>query len=480
VDKFPSWVKVLSNWSPSPSKSINGRRTRWNVYRDTTRTRRLVGYLEYNWSESPAEENIPENILGIISKECRKAERLSEERLLSLLSKEAIILGMATDNIVSELINSGYLGRWIRLNSDEKTIHSVAYGPMPPLIQHLGEQQQLLLKNHFQWITEREQRLQRILLLIENNQPAGDTLNTGELFQKSVVNAALRRIAEHIQAKLEELSVIGQDKKTIFHTDYPWPLSPTRTSSKYHLGVDFLLALAECLLEMPEGYEWKEIGARFNPSIGGSKYFDQARGELIQMAETVCGVPLDSLGLTSLGSLYPLYILGDLRLARGDIKEVYPDDTICALSNIQVNRTEEAITRAGRIILTENRALLLKMEATGWQRRQSESLIIGIDGRVRLAHRRLLKMLAATGPGKAFFSWVDTDPSGIDIARQVHEILPHCLFVSTQLETAMVLPYHEWLCRIQEEQDLRDREQEELLGGPEKWDQIFNIIHLRP
>lgn len=365
MDKFPSWVKLLKTWRPNHAPFFHGSLVRWNVYRDTARTRRLAGYLEYRPAEGAAAEGeVPDNILRALTRELNRAGHFTEERLLLLLSKEAAILKIPANILASRLVDTGWLGRWVRLNPDEKTIHFVEYGPMPPLTRLLDEHRQQQLDNHCQWLADRDGRFKKIVLMLEKN--AGESIqeNAGTIHKDNLVSA-LKNIRQHIQAEIEELKGTGSGEKVLFHPNHPWPFTPVRTSSKFHLGVDFLLALAECLLEMPEGFEWKEIGARFAPSIGGSKYFDPARDELIQMAETVCGVPLDRLGLTSLGSLYSLYSLGGLELARGGTNLVYPRDTLYALSNIQVDRAGEVSTGAGRIILTENRALLLKMGPPG-------------------------------------------------------------------------------------------------------------------
>jgi len=195
---------------------------------------------------------------------------------------------------------------------------------------------------------------------------------------------------------------------------------------------------------------------------------------LLQLAEAVTGTPLEKLGLTSTGSLYSLYALGRFRafFAGAPAQEFPP--TVNALTNVQVNRLTGLEVPARRVVLTENRALLLKMEAAGWPKAAPETLVLGLDGRLRLAHGRFLRLLAESHSHLPWFAWVDTDEAGLAIARQVAEINPACRFV-LPLEGGPKTPpdLAGWLAELTQNPHLRNREQEENLGNAAVWDEIF-------
>jgi hypothetical protein len=128
---------------------------------------------------------------------------------------------------------------------------------------------------------------------------------------------------------------------------------------------------------------------------------------------------------------------------------------------------------AKRIILTENRALLIKMYKTGWFENDPETFVIGIDGRLRLGHRTFLKLLRRSCPDVPCFIWTDSDSSGISFINDLHEIFPESRIVIINENSLQSVGYEEFQAIIKNNPRLLNREQESYLGGPVDWDKVF-------
>src|SRR5690606_37771179 len=58
--------------------------------------------------------------------------------------------------------------------------------------------------------------------------------------------------------------------------------------------------------------DWKEIGAAYYQTIGGSKVFDRNQEEFLELLEEWGGYPAVEFGLTSLGHITPVFFSGDV------------------------------------------------------------------------------------------------------------------------------------------------------------------------
>lgn len=394
----------------------------------------------------------------------KKRGCLTEERLIEGLAAVAPSLSIDAGRLAGMMVEYGWLGRWTRLRPDEKTIKAVEYGPMPALERLLQSKEEQIISENRSWLAEMEERLAGL-----KDSPRESAAGIAGEFISSVTTF----LEEKLLSLRESDSV---ESIFLLHQAAPWTFKWNKPRGRFHLGVEFLLALLQSLKRSPAGFEWKELGAGFAAGIGGSKRFDRAREELIALAETISGIPLDEAGLTSRGSLYSLYLLGRLIVIYrpGEVQEFLPS-TIHALTNVQVQKIKEIKTFARRVVLTENRALLLKMERYGWQCLEPESLVIGIDGRLRLGHARFLKVLRECNPNVAWFAWLDTDASGTGIAGEIARIIPGAFFVLPRELAGPPLQYEGWLAELEKKPELRSREQEEDLGDPGVWQEIFKV-----
>jgi len=460
---FPPWVKLLKGWCPAERPQPQGNLQQWAVYRDTSRTRRLTGYLETS-QDLDCPREIPPFLRDTLLSLFKKRDCLTEVRLLDALAGVAPSLSLDAGRLAGMLVAYGWLGRWIRLRPDEKSIQSVVYGPMPALDRLLRDKKGQIVAENRAWLEEMAKKFKTLkdLTIDDDTGVSGDFLTSVTVF---------------LDEKMS--SLWGQDTAAEglrLRPDLPWTFKWDKPRGRFHLGVEFLLALLLCLKRSPGGFEWKELGAVFEAGIGGSKRFDRAREELITLAEAISGLPLEEVGLTSRGSLYSIYLLGKLILTyrSGEIQE-FLSPTVHALTNIQAQKIKIVKTPARRVVLTENRALLLKMERRGWQRQEPESLVVGIDGRLRLGHARMIKILKECNPDLAWFAWLDTDASGAGIAGEIAGIIPGAGFVlPLQGEAGSPLEYREWLAELENNPELRGREQEEDLGDLETWQKMFS------
>ncbi|MGB9904351.1 MAG: hypothetical protein ACPLQO_06745, partial [Desulfotomaculales bacterium] len=361
----------------------------------------------------------------------------------------------------------------------------VEYGPLAPLTRVLQAERESFFAENQKWYGELKQKTEAL------RREAGKITS---FIAPGTAAGAAEKLLDFLEEKGEEIkrALAGEKRdpepgkppaekkkdqgKVPVHPLFPWLFDPREAKNKFHLSLEFLLVLTECALRHPEGFAWKELGSISAPGIGGSKRFDQAREELLQLAEAITGVPPEELGLTSTGTLYPLYFLGRLTAFFAGAPALEFNSTINALTNVQIGRLNGLSVPARRVVLTENRALLLKMETTSWQDRDPATLAVGLDGRLRLAHGSFLKLLAKSRPELPWFAWVDTDEAGVAIARQVAEINPRCRFVlPPERETTTPLPLWSWLAELEGNPALRNREQEENLGGTDLWNRLFKI-----
>jgi len=572
-NRWPDWVRLLQGWQPAPQPRVTGEIQRWPVYRETARFKRLAGYLEGVFRTAPGEAPpLPAGVPELLKKIFQRRTRVDEKHLLAALAPAAAALATTPDDLARRLLAGGWLGRWVRLQADEKSISSVEYGPLAPLTGLLQYDMMQLAEENRRWLGEMYARLAELqkktgtsytqkpddakttrrgrewpapapghekseiihagpggcpgspsLHNAHGNEMNGTgtgahrheaTTGTGRN-QKEAVGKLLhcvRQALEKAERTLHKMHVGparpaetedndphlpptssnraasraegGSRAETTAPPSVPYGLfprvfHPLKPRGRFHLAVEFLLALAECVRNSPEGFDWKEIGARFTRNIGGSKRFDAARDELAALAEAVTGSSLEQLGLTSSGSLYCIYFLGRLQAYFGPEAVINSGPGVNALTNVQMERLTGLATTARRVLLTENRALLLKMAAAEWEEMDPPALVLGIDGRLRLAHARFLKVLAETHPSLPWFAWVDTDEAGLTIAGQIAAINPRCRFLLPAGEIVR-LDFAAWRRALEEDPALRNREQEDTLGHPSLWQEWFRIQSVPP
>ncbi|GIP44931.1 hypothetical protein J45TS6_33900 [Paenibacillus sp. J45TS6] len=193
-------------------------------------------------------------------------------------------------------------------------------------------------------------------------------------------------------------------------------------------GLNFLLAFL-MISSNKEIFDWKEIGAHYYPSIGGSKAFDAYKAEFLIILETISGNAPETLGMISGGQITSIYFAGDLE----GKWSTYRAGPVHALTNISVSQDQYS-TRATTLWLVENRAILTRMSAEPHFLQETNSLIICVDGHLRSAHKHFIRQLLLSSSIDQTILWSDYDEAGLQIAGEMFQSLRgHAI-------------QHKWIC----------------------------------
>lgn len=388
------------------------------VIKKTTRTRRTVAILT----------------VGINN------QIIPPEHLVNVFASPKVKKQFVLTDEIYEFIRNAWIIREYRLAKDERTVKSEQFRMGLSLFQYKkqmeDEQETMRTESIVEWENQ--------WIKIKNSSSAPN----------------LERIEKLNRLKdiLDEIVVANK----INSINSNWRFQ------KKLLFLHFLVAFYQISM-VEHHFDWKQIGARYYRKIGGSKEFDSYKKEFIEVAEELLEYPLHLLGLSSLGTITPIYFTGPMQ---GDSAS-YNYGAIHATTDLAVF-TEEFKTEAEVLWLVENRAIVTRM---GYERDfliGSNSFILGIDGQLRSAHRRLIEQLASTV--KQVIIWTDVDEAGLIIAKEVGETVQ-----KFQAITKWVVPPLEVVLNIEEFQSRYERaiqvkkeEQEQEIGGVELWKKWIN------
>jgi len=204
---------------------------------------------------------------------------------------------------------------------------------------------------------------------------------------------------------------------------------------KWHLGsrlkyLHFVNAFSQLCLYKKE-FDWKKIGAAYFQKIGGSKEFDSYKQEFIDHLEEWANVPAVELGLTSLGQITPVFFAGQL----SGKYAAYDWGPVHALTNLSI-ANEMYQTKATTLWLVENRAILTRMAATEQFLKETNSLIICVDGHLRSAHKNAIVQILDNSDIKQVLIWCDYDRDGLQISKEIHTTV----YKHNELTIKFVLP----------------------------------------
>lgn len=228
----------------------------------------------------------------------------------------------------------------------------------------------------------------------------------------------------------------------------------------------FLIAYLQLRAEKSR-MDYKEIGATYYKEIGGSKAFDAYREPFIARLEKWNGTPIQELGVLSLGFITPVHFTGELT---GRFSQ-YSIGTVHTTNDLAVAK-ERFQTKAQILWLVENRAVLTRMATEEKFLEETNSFVLGVDGQIGGAHRKMIQQLCMENPIQKVMIWVDYDRSGMIIAQDLVELIggtPYHLIgnegdVFTSLDN-----YRKWASSV------ADAEQEMTLGGVENWRKWINL-----
>lgn len=457
--QFPNCIKLLSSWREASEPVIENDLCRWKVFAETTKKLKPVAYAEWGYLDFPQAGEFS----ALLTKLYKNHDHLEYAKLNDALKKQITQHSLTVEEIIKLLVESGWLIRWVRLKADGLSPMHTRFYPGNKLTQTLDSVKKSTIDHARQWINTLTDKLYSI-------NTAGNHLLSENLEQrmivenfKNVTGSLLTKAVQFLDGISLEPPVLPNHERNAFN--------PENLTNLFGMTLEFWAALAHAITVSPTGFDWKEIGAQYYQVIGGSKVFDRYRDKLVLITEKTFDISLSEIGLISHGSLYSIYLAGNLAFS------TLQTSGINALTNIQVEEMTTFAVPVSQIILTENRALLLKMYKSGWLNKRSDVLVFGVDGRLRKAHKKLLTLMTKTNSALKIFAWVDTDNAGIEIASALAELFPEVRMVMppTVGYKKTTLPYLEWVKWFSENLSFQNSEQEEYLGDESLWDRIWPI-----
>ncbi|SKB04549.1 DUF2399 domain-containing protein [Sporosarcina newyorkensis] len=223
---------------------------------------------------------------------------------------------------------------------------------------------------------------------------------------------------------------------------------------------EFLIAYLQ-LKRQQSHMEFKEIGAVYYKRIGGSKVFDAYREPFIGRIEKWIDAPISEIGIVSTGSIVPIFFAGNLT---GEFSQ-YSIGTVHATTEIAVT-DESYVTTATVLWLVENRAVLTRMAKEVDFLKDTSSLIIGVDGQIRGAHRKLIQQLCRNSSIQQIVIWVDYDTAGRIIAKDIANFTEGRSVRFIGNEGNVFTSFREY---VEWSETISEAEQEMTLRGPAEW-----------
>lgn len=309
-------------------------------------------------------------------------------------TKKQIILSDET----YDWIRHGWIIREIRLEIDERTVKTERFRMGFILYQQslkVKAETEIESKGWLQdWIRQWKAIRLSYVTYLEHDQRAN----------------IISLLAEQLDEFTSEIDNVLKGKDTVFKLIHPsWRLK------KQVLYLHFLNALYK-LACTEKHFDWKQIGASYYRTIGGSKKFDFYKKEFIEETEKLLHRPIQLLGLASMGTITPLFLLNYMK---GDYVD-YSYGTVHATTDLAVFN-EVFNTEADVLWLVENRGVLTRMAYEEKFLRDTKSLVLGVDGQVRSAHKQLISQLVFNA--SQVIIWTDVDEAGYFIAKQLYKLI---------------------------------------------------------
>lgn len=395
--------------------------TEVKMIKRSERTYRVLGLLILSIQTPQKEEMLIDQELEAIAFTTRKKVSLDDRARLTF-----------------KWLEQGLIIKEVRFEKDEKTVRTSHYRMGFRLYQYEQVKlQQKLEQTHNEFLN-----IKCDLITMCGSKSDNHHRNLGMQNIFKVIN----------QIKPNELN-------SSLHFTKAWPL---RKRLKY---LHFVHAFCQLSLQKEE-FDWKEIGAAYFQTIGGSKQFDSYKQEFLDHLEKWTNIPVDELGLISLGQISPVFFAGELTGKYA----VYHWGAIHALTHIAI-ATEAYKTKAKTLWLVENRAILTRM-AAGQFLQETNSLILCIDGHLRSAHKNAISQILSNSKVEQIMIWCDYDLDGLHISREIHRVV----YQYNKFGIKWVLPDQQvTVDRDQYEQTVtkflvhNKMEQEQILGGEEQW-----------
>lgn len=393
------------------------------IIKRSERTYRVVGFLIVSTQSFTIVETINDHKLDALKFTPRKKVSLDDDRK------------------TFKWLEEGWVIKEVRFEKDEKTVRNSHYRMGFRLYQY-----------QFLKMQQKNEKTRHEFFQIKNQILTTQTTENYDL---------LHLKEQGIQNILQIFIQLDEDSlSTSVFFPQKWQLEKRL---KYLHFVNAVCQL--CLLK--KEFDWKEIGANYFQKIGGSKVFDVFKQEFLDHLEEWTGVPTVELGLTSLGQITPVFFAGHLsgRFSNFDWGPVH------ALTNLSI-ANEEYQTKATTLWLVENRAILTRMAATEDFLRETNALIICVDGHLRSAHKNTISKILGNSEMEQVLIWCDYDPDGLQISKEIYTIVNQY----NNLKIKFIMPvqqvvnhwnlYKQYLTKFLEDTKM---EQEQMMGGVAQW-----------
>lgn len=178
----------------------------------------------------------------------------------------------------------------------------------------------------------------------------------------------------------------------------------------------FILAISQ-IGSSKDQFDWKEIGATYYKSIGGSKVFDRNQVDFLYLLDEWSGYPAVEFGLTSLGYITPIFFSGHLN-GRYSSFEYGP---VHAVTNLSLSE-EQYETSATTLWIVENRGILTRLSSQKNFLEKSSTFTLCCDGHIRSAHRHFIEQIIQHSDLNQVIIWTDYDQDGMTIAGELYNI----------------------------------------------------------
>ena len=380
-------------------------------------------------------------IVGLVTVSILTSSIQPEEELLQLGLTPRKKVKLPDNHKTASWLKSGLIMHEIRFKKDGRTPDTQHYRMGYPLFVFLeNKNREKERAIEIEWKLWRKRALEAISIPLPK--------------QKSKELSYLIGIIQNLcSLKVDEIKQSDYFPKT-------WVLT------KRYRFLHFLLAFTEMCLKGNQ-FDWKEIGANYYQEIGGSKRFDRDKEDFIDHVENLMGCPVLLLGLTSLGRITPLYFSGPIK---GDYSS-YDFGPVHALTDISISR-ERYSTTATALWLVENRAILTRMAAEENFLKDTNSLIVCVDGHLRSSHKLCINQLVNESAIEQILIWNDYDPAGLQIAREIFETLQsvngkRMKWIQPDLKISM--NFGKYINYMEQYIQERLMEQEQIAGGREQW-----------
>ena len=343
------------------------------------------------------------------------------------------------------LLEQGWILKEIRLKPDSKTVASQYYRMGHRLFKY-----QLRMKEQ-----------QDVQLTEELNQLRNGILHIHLQADQPMIK---QRMHQHIKEKfLAVCEGVDLLKESAF---FPKKWTLNKRMKFLHFSLAFL-RLGSTRQQM----DWKEIGAAYYQTIGGSKAFDRNQEEFLELLEEWGGYPAVEFGLTSFGQITPVFFSGDVI---GQYA-TFSHGPVHAVTNISIE-LDQYKTNAMTFWIVENRGILSRIASQPEFLEDENVLLLCCDGHIRSAHRNFIEQILNNSNLKQAIIWTDYDQDGKIIAHELYNILvKHIHSIRWIGPDGKILKDQEkYLDEMNQFLQKKSMEQEEILGDVILWKRWIN------